>query len=182
MDFSILRSSISEIIDNQKVLQKYIQSNEESTLGLVEKYNTAIFVECGEAIQETDFKWWKATSVNTSRLKGELADVFLFAIDFAILLKQDLFIKTLLEETWKRTQLNDETNFKIMIQRLKMLGGEKFAKVYGERYGLFTMRAIIDLVVLYGYRDFIGVVIAKQEKNIIRQQNGYNRLNECATE
>ena len=89
MDFSIEKCKIKEIIDNQKLLQNYVEIDKAISVdALVDKYNTAIFVECAEAIMETDYKWWKAANVNLTKLKVELADVFIFGLDYALILDQ----------------------------------------------------------------------------------------------
>jgi len=176
MDFSIEKCKIKEIIDNQKALQTYVEIDKDISVdALVDKYNTAIFCECGEAIMETNFKWWKYKEVNIESLKEELADIFIFALDFALILGQEEDVNSLVGGNWKRVQPNNETDFRVMITRLKTIGSPKYANTFGEKFGMFVMRAIIDIIVLYGYRDFLNVVTNKQLKNIDRQENGYNR-------
>jgi len=176
MDFSIEKCKIKEIIDNQRNLQSYVEIDKDISMdALVDKYNTAIFVECAEAIMETDFKWWKAVSVDIDKLKEELADIFIFALDFAMILEQEDAINDLVGGNWKRVQPSDEIDFRVMITRLKTIGSPKYANTFGESFGMFVMRAIIDIIVLYGYRDFLNVITNKQLKNIDRQENGYNR-------
>ena len=84
-----------------------------------------------------------------------------------------------MNESFKRIQENNEKDLAIMIKRLKTIGSTKYASDFKNRYGLFVMRGVLDIVVLYGYKDFINVVIEKQAKNIKRQQDGYNTLKEC---
>ena len=176
MNFGIMKSKIVELIENQTALQKHIKtSNELGIDSLVNKYSTAIFVECGEAIQETDFKWWKAVTIDINKLKEELADIFIFALDFSMLVNEKKEITDLLENTWVRVESNNEIEYTTMINRLKVIGSLKYASTFRKNYGLFVMRAVLDIVVLYGYMDFIGVVTSKQTKNIDRQENGYNR-------
>lgn len=176
--FVINRATIKETIDNQKRLQEFMITAVGATM---EEYHTAIFVECAEAIQETNFKWWKHTNVDVEKLKIEIADAFIFSLDYAIQQGQEKEISKMLAEEW--TCVGEvKKDYEEMITRLKLIGSKKYMKLYGSKFGLFNMRALIDLIVMYGYMDFPGVVTRKQLVNIKRQQNGYNVQKECASE
>ena len=173
--FVIDSRSIKEIIENQKALQEYTAG------ATMEQYHTAIFVECAEAIQETNFKWWKSTKTDVEKLKEEIADIFIFSLDYAILQGQEKEVGKMLGEEWTCVGAV-KTDYEDMLMRLKLIGSKKYMKLYGSKFGLFNMRALIDLIVMYGYMDFPGVVTRKQLVNIKRQENGYNVQRECATE
>lgn len=179
--FQIFNCKTNKMLENQKALQKYTKIKNVEIETLLEMYNTAIFVECGEAINETSFKWWKTPDVNIAALKEELADIYIFALDLSLLADKEEDIKKTLESTWVKVE-EFEKDFTIMINRLKLISSKKYMNIYNSTYGIVVMRAIIDIAVLYGYTDIEDVVIAKQLKNIKRQENGYNIRLECATE
>ena len=176
--FVINRATIKEIIENQKELQEFMITAVGATM---EEYHTAIFVECAEAIQETNFKWWKHTITDVEKLKFEIADIFIFSLDYSILQGQEKETNKLLSEEWTCVGAV-KTDYEDMLMRLKLIGSKKYMKLYGSKFGLFNMRAIIDLIVMYNYLDFPSVIVKKQLVNIKRQQNGYNVQKECATE
>ena len=168
--YAFTRSKIREVIDNQIHINTYKSKNKNldnhlNTENLIKKYKKLI----NENINKIDFTLDK-NKESIDLLKQELADIFILGLEFSIHMKQQNYIYDLMCKDWIRVIESeniigafegDETNYSIMKMRLNVIK-TRFSELFKEKFGLFLIRGIIDIIVMYGYRDFIGIVIDKQ--------------------
>lgn len=78
----------NEIFDKQKEFFNAINKDKEYNIEkLTKEYLLATLVECVEAMDEINWKIWKADkkNIDITKLKYELVDIFTFFIDLCIL-------------------------------------------------------------------------------------------------
>lgn len=130
-------------------------------------WDSAILVEVAEAIDSTDWKWWKAGETDLVNLKIEAIDILHFLISKALVQYQD--------EELVAKQLND------MASRLKP--STQPAKAWLKQVALYTlenkvtlaMQALLDLFMALEM-DVSAIFEAYITKNLLnhyRQERGY---------
>lgn len=77
-----------EVYNKQKeFFQSINKNNKHDTEILTKEYLFATLVECVEALNEINWKFWKKTKkeIDITKLKYELVDIFIFFLDLCIL-------------------------------------------------------------------------------------------------
>ncbi len=101
--FNLQKNLNQEIIEKRKLPPQQDES-------WISKYALALYVEMGEMLNETNYKWWKnPTDIDRDAIKEELVDVLHFYVSMCLALgmdAQELF--ALYEEKNKENILRQE--------------------------------------------------------------------------
>lgn len=138
------------------------------------KWYRAIWVECAELIDYTDWKWWKKETVKLRDIEMEVIDIWHF-------LMSELMTRSSIELCTRDTLYSFENNFKtyqnFRMERIREHTEKLVKNIFGSPYC-----ALDDFVRLCGtigpHMDITGIYklyIGKNVLNKFRQDNGYKQ-------
>jgi hypothetical protein len=132
-------------------------------------WHRAIWLECAEAVDSLDWKWWKHKEADMDNLKVEMVDIWHFLMSHVIIHSPDVSINPEnYEHLFIKKSHSDDMN---IIEGIENLASHVLSKTEYE----FAIYIFTDIwnAMGYTYDDLYHEYIIKNVLNKFRQDNGY---------
>jgi len=151
-----MRNKLEKMIALQDSVNKVVHA-EWKTQGF--SWHRAIWLEAAEAMEWTDYKWWKKTEDNIPQIKLELVDIWHFLL--SELIQEDLHISLPTESNRSVVQLKEAL--------------ESIAQQALNKNTADLLEVFYDIIASLGmsFDELYRVYIGKNVLNRFRQDHGY---------